>query len=250
MSALALSQSYTAVAPNITASFLASGGTPAYTYSVRSGGAGGTINSSTGLYTAPAQLGTSPQTTFDTIQVVDSVGAVASAQILVGSAILLVCDILQNQLNLAPGHLYLWDQKTFQPTDDLLYIAVGVLSCKPFSNANVMNGSGGGLNSLQTVNMQATLSLDIMSRSSAARDQKEFVLMALASNYSEQQQEANNFFIGKLPAGSQFRNLSFIDGAAIPYRFQIDVNIQYVISKTQAVQYFDSFATPQVTTNP
>ena len=250
MSALVLTQSISALIPGLTSSFLATGGTPPYTYSVRSNGAGGTIDSSSGLYTAPAAMGATPQTLYDTVQVIDSTtptALIATAQILVGSPLLLFCDIIQNQLGLAQGRVYLWDQKILQPTDSDLYVAVSVPSCKPFANNKSYDGNG---NAIGTVNMLATLDIDVISRGPAARDQKELVLIALNSDYSENQQNTNSFHIAKLPPGSRFLNLSGIDGAAIPYRFKISINIQYAVATTQATPYFTTLTGPTVDTNP
>lgn len=253
---LLLTQSKTALGVGLTASFLATGGTPPYTYSVRQIplGAGGQINSSTGIYTAPnvvnGGLFGPPKQLYDTIQVNDSAGAFAIANILVGTPLLLFCEIIQNCLNLANGRVYLWDQKMAQPTDSGLYVAISVLSCKPFSNTNKYDGSGANSNADQSVNMYALLSVDIISRDAEARDRKEEIILALNSNYAQAQQEANSFYIGKLPPGGQFVNLSEQDGAAIPYRFNISVALQYFYTKTSAVPSFGSFQTPQVNTNP
>jgi hypothetical protein len=249
MSALALTQTLTALAVNLTSSFLATGGTAPYTYSVRAGGAGGTINSSSGLYTAPAAVSSNPSQLYDTIQVIDNLGAIAASQILIGTPLLLFCEILQSELGLTPGRVYLWDQKIMQPNDAGLYVAVSVPSCKPFGNTNTPDGSGSGLNSVQVAHMMATLDIDIISRGGDARDRKEEVILALNSNYSHAQQEANSFSIGKLPAGARFLNLSQIDGAAIPYRYKISVNVQYAVTKTKAVPYFDTFSAASVNTN-
>lgn len=246
---LGLSQSKTALGPRLTASFLATSGSPAYVYSVRAGGAGGTINSSTGLYTAPATVNDDPEKLYDTIQVKDSLGAIATSQILVGDALLLFCEVLQRELELANGRVFLWDQKVFQPTDNGLYVAVSVQGCKPFANT-IRPGASGWDTAVQVANMLATLDVNIMSRGPAARTRKEEVILAFNSIYAQAQQEGNSFYIGKLPPGSKFLNLSVIDGAAIPYRFQISVNIQYAISKTKSVPYFDTFEDVAVTTNP
>ncbi len=92
--------------------------------------------------------------------------------------------------------------------------------------------------------------IDAISRGPAARDQRANILMALKSQYSEQQQEFNSFNIGSLPANGNFVNLSHIDGAAIPYRFQISINMQYFVKLIQSVDYYDIFNQPTVITNP
>lgn len=249
---LSLISTLSAIGVNLTSSFGAIGGTPPYTYSVRPNGAGGSI-ASDGTYTAPGVVNGGsygpPTKIYDTIQVRDSLGAIATSQILIGNALLLFCDIIQNQLGLANGRVYLWDQKLQQTSDAGLYIAVSVLSCKPFASTNAPNGGGSGIISDQSVNMYAQLQVDIISRDTEARDRKEEVILAINSDYARQQMAANSFYIGSLPPGSQFVNLSGQDGAAIPYRFNISVSLQYFFVKNQSVPYFSQFATPEIVSN-
>lgn len=238
---LALTQTLTALAAGLTASFQGVGGTAPYAYSVRANGASGVIDASTGIYQAPAVVPSAPAKLYDVIQVLDADGATATSQILVGTPLLLFCEVIQQEMGLANGRVYLWDQKIMQPTDSGLYIAVSVLRPKPFANTNKFNADG---TSTQSVNMYADLQVDIISRGPEARDRKEELILALNSNYAQSQQEINSFYIGKLPPGAQFLNLSNIDGAAIPYRYAIGVSIQYFVTKVKAVPYFDTFVTP------
>jgi hypothetical protein len=246
---LTLAQTVTATGIGGTVSFQGYGGTSPYTYAVQPGGAGGMINASAGTYVAPAVVASDPTQLYDTVKVTDSLGATATAQILVGTPLLLFCDIIQNQLGLANGRVYLWDQKIMQPTDFDLYVAISVVSCKPFGNVNNYRDNGsGGLNSEQFVAMQALLDVDIISRGPAARDRKEEVILDLNSTYSQQQQESCSFYIAPLPMN--FINLSQIDGAAIPYRYTIAVQLQYAFSKTQPISSFGTFTGPTIYTNP
>lgn len=248
---LSLTQNYTAIVPGADfAQFIATGGSPPYTYSLLGGGAGGSIDSSTGNYTAPDQMTAAPpQGLYDTVQVIDSLSAVATATLLVGTPLFLVCDILQTQMGLDSFHIYLWNQKVFQPTDSNLYVAVSQPFCKPFSNS-LRPRANDGSQVNQYVNMYAHVDFDAISRGPAARDQKEMIILALNSLYSQQQQEANGFYLGKLPISNGFRDLSQVDGAAIPYRYKITFAMQYQVQKNQAVPYFDTFQPEQITTNP
>lgn len=236
--AITLSQTATAVAERCKASFSAIGGVEPYTYGVESGGAGGTINATTGAYTAPLSFKSSPFENVDTIVVNDSNGETAKATILVGSPLILFCEIIQKELGLKANRVYLWDQKIMQPTDYGLYIAVSVGSTKPFGNSNSFLSETNEQN--QFVSMQALLDIDIISRGTEARDRKEEVILALNSNYSQKQQNANSFYIGTI--STRFINLSDIDGAAIPYRYRISVNMQYIYQKQTQVQYYDNFS--------
>lgn len=230
--------------------FVAIDGTPPYTYSVLPSGAGGVIDVSTGNYTAPSPINGYPATSLiDTIQVLDSIAATATATILVGTPLFLVCDILQTYMQIPSDHIYLWDQKVFQPTDSNLYVAVSMPSCRPFGNYNFPTPGDGSVSN-QFVSMYAKIDFDILSRGPAARDQKELVVLALNSTYSQQQQQANGFYISKLPLMGGFVNLSQIDGAAIPYRYKITHAMQYQANFNQTVPYYDSFQTTQVYTNP
>ncbi len=241
---LSVSQNFTAIAYGMFASFHATGGTAPYVYSVVAGGAGGSINSSTGSYTAPVISDSDPVKAFDTIQVVDALAATVTAQIMVGSPLLLFCDIIRREMGLATDRVYLWDQKLMQPSDNGLYIAISVGSSRPFGNTNrEVNGV-----QVQSVNMQDTVTMDIISRGPAARDRRGEVIMALNSQYSQQQQEGNSFGIGIL--SNNFLNLSHVDGAAIPYRYQISCKLIYFVTKLKASAYFDTFADPEVSTDP
>ncbi len=235
--ALVLLQNLTNIGLRQSTVFQADGGVEPYVYSVEAGGVGGTIGSSSGTYIAPSDSG------YDTIKVVDANLDEVTSTILVQGPLQLFCDIIQKEMDLENDQVYLWDQKVIIPKDYRLYIAVEVLSCKPFANNNEFQSNG---TSLSSVNMQATLSVDIFSRGPSARDRKEEVILALMSNYAQSQQEANSFYVGKL--SPTFTNLSNIDGAAIPYRFNISVNIQYFVIKSKAVPYYDDFENVEVTT--
>lgn len=236
---LAVRQSISAVAPKIPASFGGVGGVAPYLYSVVADGAGGSINPETGMYTAPSYFTSDPSRNYDTILVTDASGATATAMILVATPLLLVCDIIQKELGLANGRVWLWDQKIMQPKDFGLYIAISVPLCKPFGNVNrFVDGKED-----QSVNMFATLDIDIISRGPEARDRKEEVILALKSSYAQSQQEANSFHLATI--SSSFLNLSQLDGSAIPYRYKISVNMQYAFVKPEKnVPYYEDFQEP------
>lgn len=229
-----------AIMPGRSARFLASGGTQPYSYAVAPDGAGGTIDPLTGVYQAPATLNANPARMSDTILVTDAVADEGSRSILIGSVFMLICDIIQREMGLGANQVYAWDQKINIPKDSELYVAVGVMSVKPFSNVRKYEGSEDGLMESQYANFRALISIDILSRSPAARDRKEEIVLALGSNYSQSQQEHNAFNIGKIT--SSFVNLSEIDGAAIPYRYSIMTHVLYVITKSKPINYYDQFS--------
>jgi hypothetical protein len=236
---LSIRPTHLALKTSLTYPFGAGGGTEPYAYSVLPGGAGGTINASSGVYTSPTELG------IDRVKVTDALGATAIAPVVVGTPLELVCDIIQVEMGLAAGRVYIWDQKINMPTDDGLFVVVGVVSCKPFGNKLEMNSAG---LAVQSVNMQAMLDINVISRGPSARIRKEEILFALNSFYAESQQELNSFRV--FPITTSFVNLSQQDGAAIPYRFALSVMIQYFVKKQQTTPYFDDFSAVEVTAEP
>lgn len=88
-SALGISPTTMELAVNNTTTFSAAGGSAPYTYSVFSGT--GTINASSGFYTAPASSGTA------VVRVTDSLGATASANVTIDAA-LVISPAAQNTL--------------------------------------------------------------------------------------------------------------------------------------------------------
>ena len=241
MSSLFASASYTAISPGLTTSLLAIGGTAPYSFSILQGGIGGTIDSATGIYTAP-----SSNFGIDTILIQDSSSPVnqTTIDILVGSQLQLVCNIISNYMNLSQGQCIIYNTKWTLPSDSRLYIAVGISSLKSFGNSNTnYNGV-----STQGVNMRAALDINIMSRSIDALNQKEQVLLAFSSQYAENQMEKNSFFVA--PNSTGFINLSEIDGSAIPWRYLITAQLLYFVSNSMNTAYYDSFPTTTITTNP
>jgi hypothetical protein len=231
-----------ALAQGRTSYFFASGGTPPYTYKVRSGGAGGAIDPSTGLYTAPELLG------IDTINAFDSLGALGSTSILIGDVIQLVGDILRSQMGLGVDQIWEWNQKEQVPNDSRFYISVRAMSDKPFANVTHLGTADAGVTAFQFVRAQTTLQIDFFSRSQSIVPLRFNPLFAMQSIYSQQQQEANAFSLSALPRS--FLNLTEKQGAAILYWFSIHANVRYFVPKSGAVPYFSQFNPPLIYTDP
>jgi hypothetical protein len=268
-------QTKTALGAGYQASFKGAAGVPPYSYTVETGGAGGTIDRDTGIYTAPAKVPTDPRKYYDTIDVRDSLGVHTTARILVGDVFHLFREILQRELEITDDkRIYFWDQKIFQPEDAGLFLAISVSPLKPFANRvvpleiipYVLDGNGNRVvdnagnpvlsgpvipaswdGVAQIVNMSAILDINIISRDTSARDRMHEVVMALLSPYSEFQQGANAFHIGRIP--TNFTNLWEVDGAAIPYRYVISVRMQYAVIKTSGPDFYDKFREVEVAVN-
>ena len=209
--------------------FHGSAGVAPYVYSVEAGGVGGSIDAN-GVYTAPYAYGT------DTIKVVDSLLDEAFLPVYSLTHIQLVANVIQTSMSLATDRVWIFDQKIMAPKDDNLFINLRELSCKVFSNnMRVIDGIPN-----QTTNFQAQYSIDIESHSLEALQRKEEVIMALRGQYAQNQQTLNGFKIAGV--ATSFVNLSELEGSAIPYRYNITMNVLYAkIFVDQAASYYDEF---------
>ncbi len=108
-----------------TINFTANGGSPPYSYSILSGGAGGTIAAATGVYVAPLAAGT------DTVRVTDVYGGVSDATVTIVAA---------SQLIISPATLTISTGNTYQ------FGATGGVLPHTFSRiSGAGNMSAGGL---------------------------------------------------------------------------------------------------------
>ena len=239
-------QNLTHILTNIITFFGVQGGTAPYVFSIEPGGAGGTIDANTGEYTAPSSISTDAQETVDTITVTDSLGLVESSSIFICAPLELLCDIIRKEMELENDQVYIFDQKYTMPNDSRVYVTVGVLSEKPFSRSNRIEEIGGVFSEISTANFRSILSVNVQSKSTEALYRNVDAMIALNSNYSRTQQEANNFYIA--PLSDQINNISEIDGSGIPYRFNFGATMQYSKIKVKSITYYDTFEKPSVTT--
>lgn len=228
---------YKLLSPGATVPVAAFDGTPPYVFTIKPGGIGGTIDAA-GVYTAPQKIGT------DTIIATDSLLETAEYVIGTGTALHFIADIIRKKLSLGEDQVVIQNQKYDQPKDSRLYISVKMLTARAIANRNHFSDTA---EEGQSVNMFGPVEVAIYSRSTEALIRKEEVVMALGSNYAKNQQALNAFTIGKL---GNLVSLSNIDGAAIPFFFNLSFNIQYAVTKQQATDYFDTFELDDVITNP
>ena len=198
-------------------------------------GIGGTLTKINDLefkYTAPNDVG------LEMIQLIDRSGArvtnfITSINVL--KPLGLVAEIIRRELDLHSNQVYIYNQEFKIPPDERLYISVGIGTLKPFGNIKTRDPLTD--QTIHQINMQAMLDINIMSKSEAALDKKEEVLMAFQSDYGQNQQTINGFYIA--PITTNLTNLSNIEGSSIPYRFHFSTNIQYLVEKRQGFEYYE-----------
>lgn len=198
-------------------------------------GAGGTI-SPQGIYTSSQKEGS------DVIRVTDANNEIATFRISVGSPLKIFIDVIATYMGLESDQAYIANQKIKPIKDHRLYVSVAPLTSKVFGASNKPNDGAEEV----SLNVFCPMDVTIMSKTTEALLRKEEVIMALNSTYSKQQQELNHVYFGQI--SESIVPISQEEGAAIPYAFNILANIQYVVKKSKAIDYFANFGR-QITTN-
>lgn len=241
-------QGNTKIGYGIKSLFYATGGIAPYTFSLEAGSKGSITPQ--GLYTAPDKQDNYQKPTRAKVKVVDSTPVTPlelTFDVSVMGPLGLIGDIISNFMGLGSGQVMIYNQKYIIPNDEKLYMAINVVSNKPYGNVKKHEEIAGQFCSVQYVNMSSVIDIDLMGRTIEALERKEEVLMALKSDYSINQQAFNSFNIGQLP--QSFLNLSSEEGPAIPYRFKISIALQYSVRRVKQVDYYDQFREPELLTD-
>ena len=152
-------------------------------------------------------------------------------------------------MQLPSGRVYIWNQKIFEPIDNNLFIVLSLATSEVLGNTNqVVSVESGGMQEIQTINYACLVDIDIKSRGQDAITRKDEILMAINSVYAEQQYEANGFMVLRNSVFG-FKDLSGLDGSAIPYRFRATFRMFYQVTKYTSVPYFSTFPPVQITTD-
>ena len=156
----------------------------------------------------------------------------------------ILIDIIRTYLNLTNDQIWQYNQARVIPNTSGSFVVVSYEASKPYSTSR--NYSIVGTNYLETTTLQAEemYSIEIFSRDSSARLNKEQIILALASNYSIQQQELYNFRIASV--AERINNISSQDGGSMLNRFVIDTRLITWYQNTQSVNYFNRYPTTQI----
>jgi hypothetical protein len=152
------------------------------------------------------------------------------------NVLVFICQILQSELSLTAGQVWISGQKRTVPPTSGMWVVVRYLSGKPFGSKTSFDDGV----EFQSVNMSALIQIDIYSQDTSALERKEEVVMALGSTFAQRLQELHAFKIGRLPV-APIADTSAVEGPAIPYRFSLTVQLQYKTEKSKAVDYYSTF---------
>lgn len=154
----------------------------------------------------------------------------------------ILVDILRQELELDANNVWIQDENRTIPTDEGLYIVVGLGVGKPISSVNSFDSETG--NEIQELIASENIQIDIFSRSTDLIKRRWEIALALHSVLSRQQQEKNNFKIFKNP--TSFINASGAEGGSNIIRYTATVVCHVWYRKEKVLQsldgdYYDDF---------
>lgn len=160
-----------------------------------------------------------------------------------------IADIISHEMGIDPGLIMLADEKNNIPSIEGLYIDLAYIGpSQAIGNNNYMVVN---LDSTATevmeVAMRHMIQIDALSFNSEARLRKEEILMALASQYSQNQQELYLMSIARIPSG--FLDASSLEETVRLKRFTTTIVMTALHRKTKASDYYDDFKPVEVHEN-
>jgi hypothetical protein len=153
----------------------------------------------------------------------------------------LIRDIIATEMGLSDDRVIIYNQNFRIPAYDDLFVVIEYKGTpKVISNRNVFVPVEGDVSPTeeQNLNTQESIVVGLFSKNMEALQRKEEAVMALASIYSQQVQEANDFQIAKI---APIEDLSALEASALLYRFDIPVTVLAWYKKQKTADYYDSF---------
>lgn len=165
--------------------------------------------------------------------------------------ITILAGIVQRELDLPDGRVFIYNQKYTLPTDERLFVDVAFLSSRPFaSSTRYENDEQNRLVEVQYQCVQESYTVNLFSKNEEAMRRNHEVVFAFHGTFAQQQAEKYSFKFGFIP--SSFVDSSAAEAAARLNRYSLTFNILRSYSRSRVIEYFDHFPNPPqaLITNP
>ena len=147
----------------------------------------------------------------------------------------ILVNVIKSELSIDDNHCFIRNQNFKVPSDEGLFVVLGLVDSKIMSSNNEVLPVSGGMEENQIVLSAESIQFDVYSRDNSALLRRYEVLQALSSIYCQQQQELNNFRIFQIP--HTFINSSEAEGGSRLNRFTIVVTCHVWNLKQKSKHY-------------
>ncbi|MDR2676133.1 MAG: hypothetical protein LBC18_15025 [Opitutaceae bacterium] len=158
-----------------------------------------------------------------------------------------IAGIIQRELALPAGRVVIYNQRIPIPPDAALFIAVGLAGKTVIGNNarhHVDPADPGTLRQEQTLHIAETITINAFSAGPEARERNHEIVMALRSDYAQQQCEKHSLHIGRVPVA--FNDVSEVENTARLNRYAITIQTTRMHVKDTATDSFDQFQPPLI----
>lgn len=148
----------------------------------------------------------------------------------------LLCDIIQEEMELENSRVKQYNQEYSAPTDDGLYIVISRGPTKIISLGIDFDYDND--TEIKSVTQAERYDIEITSKDETANTRLHEVYMSLISSYSRLQQEINQV---RIQRNGDAIDLSVVDGGSSLFRYRLPVTIFNVIHKETSISMIDKF---------
>lgn len=149
-------------------------------------------------------------------------------------------NIVMTEMELDPKRIWVYNADAPLPKDSGLFCILSLNAQNPYSNNVKYEGDieNDTLTEVQEMNIQADITISLLSKDESARTRAYEVQMALGSTYSQQMQEKNKMHISRI---GKVIDASFLEATSRLNRFDIDCIALYGYKKVKPIDYYDKF---------
>lgn len=149
-------------------------------------------------------------------------------------------NIVMTEMELDPKRIWVYNADAPLPKDSGLFCILSLNAQNPYSNNVKYEGDieNDTLTEVQEMNIQADITISLLSKDESARTRAYEVQMALGSTYSQQMQEKNKMHISRI---GKVVDASFLEATSRLNRFDIDCIALYGYKKVKPIDYYDKF---------
>lgn len=150
-------------------------------------------------------------------------------------------DIVVHELGLDNDRAAIYNQKWNIPDDDNIFIFVEYRFGNPLGNNLKYSNEADVFQTEARIVIAEHITIGIYSRGLDALKRKEEVLASINSNFAREMMEKYSFRV--MGRNAPIKDLSYVEGSARIFRFDIDLVLLSKYKITTDVDYFDKFPT-------
>ena len=155
-------------------------------------------------------------------------------------------NILMQQMSLLQSQIWVWNTEFKYPNNETMFIALQFINSRQIVNNRAFESTNTTAKEIIYTMLEEEYYINIMSKTTEARDRMYEVGIALHSTYSSQLQNANGITI--YPVQKTIIDASTLEGGGMYQRYIVPVKLLRSIEKQFEVDYYDKIQSTSLLT--